>query len=127
MRDRGTIITGLVVFLALVTFPIWYGMAAGADSRPPEIKLPEGDGKCVADTEYMRKDHMELLNRWRDDVVRNDNRIFVASDGRRYYKSLSRTCMSCHHDKAGFCDRCHDYVAVSPYCWDCHVDPKGGQ
>ena len=23
-----------------------------------------------------------------------------------------------------FCDRCHNYLAVSPYCWDCHVDPK---
>ena len=33
-------------------------------------------------------------------------------------------------NKAGFCDRCHDYSGVSgPYCWNCHSDPQshGGE
>ena len=31
------------------------------------------------------------------------------------------TCVHC-----GLCaDACHTYLAVSPYCWDCHVEPKG--
>ena len=37
----------------------------------------------------------------------------------------NNTCMSCHTDKAKFCDRCHDTVGVAPYCWDCHVEPRG--
>jgi hypothetical protein len=39
--------------------------------------------------------------------------------------SLSNTCLDCHSNKAEFCDRCHNYASVSPYCWDCHIDnPK---
>jgi hypothetical protein len=39
--------------------------------------------------------------------------------------SLTGTCLTgCHTNKAEFCDRCHNYAAVSVYCWDCHVDPK---
>jgi hypothetical protein len=38
--------------------------------------------------------------------------------------SLTRTCLDCHSNKAEFCDRCHTYMAVDPYCWDCHVEPK---
>ena len=37
------------------------------------------------------------------------------------------SCMSCHSNKDEFCDRCHDYLAVKPYCWECHVEPKGDQ
>jgi len=38
--------------------------------------------------------------------------------------SLSNTCLSCHTNKAEFCDKCHGYASVDPYCWDCHVDPN---
>ena len=125
MRDRGVILTGLIIFLALVTFPIWSGLASGARSDPPELVLP-AEGQCVASTETMRANHMQLLMEWRDEVVRHNDRIYTTEDGRRYYKSLSGTCMSCHNDKEKFCDRCHNYVAVTPYCWDCHVAPPGG-
>ena len=27
-------------------------------------------------------------------------------------------------DKADFCDKCHTYASVKPYCWDCHTEPK---
>ena len=46
------------------------------------------------------------------------------ADGKTVTMSLSGTCMSCHPNKKEFCDACHDYLAVSPYCWDCHVEPK---
>ena len=75
----------------------------------------------------MRTEHMQLLMDWRDEVVRDNDRIFTTADGRRYYKSLSGTCMSCHANKAGVLRPCHDYLGVTPYCWDCHVEPKGGQ
>jgi hypothetical protein len=127
MRDKGRILVGLAVFLALVTFPVWYNLFAGQPPAPPEPKLPIGGGQCVQDTATMRTDHMALLMEWRDDAVRSNDRIFTTSDGRRYYKSLSATCMSCHAEKSEFCDKCHNYAAVSPYCWDCHVEPTGGQ
>ena len=37
--------------------------------------------------------------------------------------SLTNTCLGCHSNKAQFCDQCHNYLEVTPYCWDCHVDP----
>jgi hypothetical protein len=127
MRDRGAIFAGLVFFLALVTYPIWSGLAAGEGGGPPELVLPPEGEKCVEETSAMRTDHMQLLMEWRDEVVRDNDRIYTTADGRRFYKSLSGTCMSCHADKEQFCDRCHNYVAVTPYCWDCHVEPPGGQ
>lgn len=127
MRDRGPIIAGLVVSLLLITFPVWFNLIAGEPPGPPELRLPPEGGRCVEDTDTMRTEHMQLLMDWRDEVVRSNDRIYTASDGRRYDKSLSRTCMSCHADKGEFCDRCHNYVAVVPYCWDCHVEPKGDQ
>jgi hypothetical protein len=58
-------------------------------------------------------------------VVREGRRDYVSTlSGTTYDMSLSRTCMDCHSNKADFCDRCHDYLAVNPYCWDCHVEPK---
>ena len=42
-----------------------------------------------------------------------------------FQKSLTKTCMKCHENKDQFCDKCHATVSVNPYCWDCHVDPKG--
>ena len=67
------------------------------------------------------------VSEWRDEVVRDNDRIYTAEDNRRYYKSLSGTCMSCHENKGEFCDKCHDYVGVTPYCWDCHVIPEEAQ
>jgi len=127
MHDRARIYIGLVVFLALITFPIWYNMVSGEESEPPEIVLPADETQCILDAEQMRTEHMQLLMDWRDEVVRDKQRIYTTDDGRRFDKSLTRTCMDCHADKAEFCDRCHDYLGVKPYCWDCHVEPKGEQ
>lgn len=124
MHDAGKIFIGLVIFLAVVTSPMWYHMVAGAKPTPPDLVLPADYDKCVESTEYMRVQHMDLLNEWRDDVVRRGDRTHVAPDGTEYDKSLSRTCMTCHDNKEQFCDRCHTYAAVTPYCWTCHVDPK---
>jgi hypothetical protein len=33
------------------------------------------------------------------------------------------TCMQCHTSKKKFCDTCHAYASVTPYCWDCHLAP----
>ena len=71
----------------------------------------------------MRNSHMQLLVDWREQVVRDNQRQFTSYTGKVYEKSLTRTCLQCHTNKAEFCDRCHRYAAVSgPYCWDCHND-----
>jgi hypothetical protein len=126
MYDSGKIIVGILIFIVLFTFPVWYNVAIGNPSAKPEIKLPEGKGKteCVKSANYMRTLHMDLLNEWRDEVVRNDVRYFTASNGKKYEMSLSNTCIDCHSDKAEFCDQCHNYLAVTPYCWDCHIEPQ---
>jgi hypothetical protein len=127
MRDKGRIYIGLLVFLVLATVPIWYNVARSPQTAPPELVLPEGEGACMADADYMRREHMTMVMDWRDEVVRENDRIFTAPDGNRYYKSLTTTCLDCHENKDEFCDRCHDYLSVKPYCWECHVVPKGGQ
>ncbi|RJO66758.1 MAG: cytochrome C [Myxococcales bacterium] len=125
MYDGKKVIVGLVVFLAFALFPVWYNLAAGTSGYMPELKKPEGYTKCVESTPYMRAFHMDLLNQWRDEFVRESDRYHSAPDGTRYWKSLSGTCMKCHANKDTFCDRCHNYVGVTPYCWDCHVQPQG--
>jgi hypothetical protein len=133
MFDAGKVITGLIIFLVLVTFPLWYGAFTGmADEVPdPELAphLTDSEGNvlpgmhCLRDAEYMRASHMDLLNEWRDRVVRDGERLDEAADGRHFVMSLQNTCMSCHSNKANFCDSCHGYMGVSPYCWECHVEP----
>jgi hypothetical protein len=127
MYDAGKIIVGLGVFVILATSPLWLNALMGGSPEVPELKLPtNGSTECVEATEYMRAYHMDLLNQWRDDVVRTGARDYVSgTSGKIYDMSLSRTCMDCHANKAEFCDACHTYTAVSPYCWDCHVEPKG--
>jgi hypothetical protein len=125
MFDAGKVITGLIIFLVLVTFPLWYGALSGQADEVPEVELAAGlEGQsCIRDAEYMRSSHMEMLNEWRDRVVRDNERIYEAPDGRTYVMSLQNTCMSCHANKASFCDRCHGYMGVTPYCWKCHIEP----
>jgi hypothetical protein len=123
MHDAGKIIVGLAIFLAIVTSPIWYHSLTGADPGPPELRIVSESRDCVAPTPYMRALHMDLLNQWRDDSVRSEDAAYVGLGGKIYQKSLSGTCMSCHSNKDEFCDRCHEYVGVKPYCWDCHLEP----
>ena len=125
MYDGGKIITGVVIFLVLVTFPFWGNLGSAAYQRP-ELEKPAEAKKCVEDVNFMRGNHMQMLNQWRDFVVRDGKRVYIAKDGTEYNMSLSNTCLNCHADKTKFCDRCHNSLAVAPYCWDCHItDPKG--
>ena len=125
MYDKGKVIIGLAVFLLLLTIPVWYNLAVGEAGGPPDLQLPADAKACVEAKDFMRASHMDLLNDWRNEVVRENNRIYEAFDGKRYVMSLSKTCMGCHSKKTQFCDRCHSYMGVNtPACWDCHVEPK---
>jgi hypothetical protein len=129
MYDTGKIVAGLAVFVVLATSPLWYNALSAAPPDSPEIQLPtNGSTECVEETEYMRANHMDLLDVWRDTVVREDVRTYTSElSGKSFNMSLSDTCLDCHSNKQQFCDSCHTYSAVTPYCWDCHVIPEGGQ
>jgi len=125
MYDAGKIIGGLVIFLALVTSPMWYNMASGKADFKPDPKIITTAKECVMPTDYMEAKHMDLLFEWRDEVVRQGIRTHIAPDGKEYNMSLTKTCLDCHSNKSEFCDACHNYSAVGqPNCWDCHVVPE---
>jgi hypothetical protein len=122
MYDTGKVITGIIIFVAIFTLPFWW--QAGKAAQVPKPQLPKDQKQCVEDTAYMRTSHMQLLNQWRNSVVRDHNRVFVNARGKRFEMSLSNTCLKCHSSKTKFCDQCHNYLAVKPYCWDCHLTPE---
>ncbi|MBW2660656.1 MAG: sulfate reduction electron transfer complex DsrMKJOP subunit DsrJ [Deltaproteobacteria bacterium] len=127
MNDKNKIITGLIIFIVIITFPFWYNM--GKASPVPEPKLTDKAKlakECLEPKAFMKAEHMQILDVWRDSVVRTANRVYVNKNGKKFNMSLSsgeNSCMGCHSNKADFCDKCHDYASVRPYCWDCHIEP----
>ncbi|MBW2684002.1 MAG: cytochrome C, partial [Deltaproteobacteria bacterium] len=63
-------------------------------------------------------------NEWRDGVLRDGERDVITVGGKQYRKGLQMACMQCHTSKEKFCDTCHDYTSVKPFCWDCHLTPE---
>ncbi len=129
MYDIAKIILGIIIFLAIATSPFWFNQATGqAEYMPDPViysKNIPGQEACVMPVDFMRSSHMDLLNEWRQTVVRDGNRIFISPDGKEYRMSLTNTCMTCHPNKSEFCDKCHNFMAVTePDCWNCHVQPK---
>jgi hypothetical protein len=124
MYDSGKIIAGIIIFLILITSPVWYNVVSGKAAYTPKLEIVTKEKQCVEPKQFMRAKHMELMDEWRLSVVRAGNRIYTASDGRTYDMSLTRTCLGCHSNKEQFCDRCHNYASVTPTCWNCHVIPK---
>lgn len=128
MYNGGKIIAGLIIFVALVTFPFYNNFGTVNVKPEPKIDTPEiqkmEKKHCIEPKAVMKGEHMQILNNWRDSVVRDGNRVYIASDGTHYTMSLQNTCMKCHSNKKEFCDKCHNYMAVTPYCWDCHIAPK---
>ncbi len=137
---------GIIVFLALFTAPFWLNFGSSKYEYPdvalPKAKaadvkawgaLPEAERlekpgtACVEPKEFMRAEHMQLLNSWRDEALREEKREYISSSGVKWEISLQNTCMKCHTNKAEFCDKCHNANSVDPYCWDCHVAPKGNE
>lgn len=96
--------------------------AGGASGVPaPVIQKGQGD-KCVEDTQYMRRNHMEVLEHHRDKTMR---------EGIRTKQHSLKNCIECHAtpDASGqrtvlgkdhFCQSCHTYAAVKIDCFQCH-------
>ena len=128
MYDKGKVLLGIFVFLAIFTIPFWYsltswGVAENELDLAPATKPLIDDGKtCVESAEWMRTHHPKLLVDWRDEAVRGADRDYMSSEyGTVFDKSLTDTCLEqCHTKKSEFCDQCHTYTAVKPDCWECH-------
>lgn len=85
---------------------------------------------CVEPTEYMRRNHMEVIRHQRDTTVYG---------GIRSTKHSLAGCVECHvgydaqHKPVGidgdgqFCAACHDYAAVKLNCFDCHATVPEGE
>jgi len=131
--NKGPVFLGIVVFLALALFPFYNNFGKVNKKPDPKTDTPEimeyeklnGKKECVESKAFMRAEHMVLINDWRDSVVREMNRQYVSTaTGKRFPMSLQNGCMKCHSSKKKFCDECHNYMAVKPFCWDCHIQPK---
>jgi hypothetical protein len=123
MYNGRYVLIGLGVFALVFTYPFWANLGR-ASYAPPDLKYPKNEKECVLPKAEMRVKHMVILNEWRDWVVRDGQRDFVTSSGKSFRMSLTDGCMKCHDDKKEFCDKCHTPLAVSPYCWDCHIIPN---
>jgi [DsrC]-trisulfide reductase subunit J len=125
MYDGGKIITGLIIFFILLLFPVWYQWGKTASVPDPQLtETAKKANQCVENKDFMKTQHMKMLDQWRSEVVRDGERYYTSSEGKMYYKSIQVTCMECHSNKTKFCDQCHNYMGISPFCWDCHVAPK---
>ncbi|NWH04668.1 sulfate reduction electron transfer complex DsrMKJOP subunit DsrJ [Desulfobacter latus] len=127
--SKNMIMAGLVVFVLAVLSPFWLNLITSTQAAPEPELLGKAAKvkKCVLDKYEMRAEHMYLLDVWRDSVVRDAARKYTGTNGETFNMSLStgeNSCLGCHEDKAKFCDSCHDYASVSPYCWECHTNPK---
>ena len=99
--------------------------------RVPMPIIPMGQGEnCVEDTDFMRRNHMNILMHQRDDTM---------YAGVRTKQHSLKECISCHavqgpdakpvtvSSPQHFCRSCHDYAAVKIDCFQCHASrPEGG-
>ena len=98
MQKKTNIVVGILVFLLVMSAPIWMNFGKDAAASNVEVSLDTptinalDEKKCIYDTEYMRENHMEILHQWKVQVVRDDNRVMVTPDGREFDMSLQNTC-----------------------------------
>lgn len=111
----------------LVLALMWSLAVAGAGNLNAEVTANSkaaGLQQCVEPTEFMRKNHMELLLHQRDQTM---------YQGIRTTEHSLVECISCHAEKDPegnfvainakdqFCQSCHVATAVSIDCFQCHA------
>ena len=102
-------------------------LADDGDSIKPNIPKGMGD-QCVAETDFMRRNHMDLLKHDRD---------LTMYHGLREIDFSLKGCIDCHavtdtkgealtiKDERHFCRTCHDFAAVTVDCFQCHASRPG--
>jgi len=65
--DKGMVIIGLCIFVGVITFPFWFNLGNAAPAPEPKIADKAKAAKeCVMPKAYMKVEHMQILNEWRD-------------------------------------------------------------
>ena len=127
MYNAKAVIIGIVIFVAIFSSPFWTSWI-GQTYQKTGVVLPAGEKTCIEETEFRRAQHMRLLDEWRDQALREENRVYVSAlDGRKWVISLQNTCLKCHSNYTEFCEKCHVANSVYPYCWTCHIIPTEGK
>ncbi|KLU62229.1 hypothetical protein CEB3_c14490 [Peptococcaceae bacterium CEB3] len=119
------IYVGIFLFLILLISPFLANIGEANAPPAPSLNTPVINAlavkQCIEPAEFMRVYHMQLLNQWRDEAVRQGKYVYVSSTGKKYRISLENTCLKCHSNEEKFCQRCHTYAGVKIYCWECHL------
>lgn len=117
-----------VVFCVIVLSPFMVNIGNAQTAPVIKIDTPTIDAKgatqCILPTEDIKSTHMQMLETWRNAVVRDGQVSCTNKDGQVMDMSLDDTCLACHSNRQEFCDACHEYVNVEPYCWECHDGSK---
>ena len=97
MYKGGRIIAFAALFCLAVLSPFIVNLANAAPAPETSLDTPainaQQTKECVASTEYMKDNHMQLLDEWRNDVVRDGSREYESASGQVYEKSLDGTCL----------------------------------
>ncbi len=119
----------LGAFLLACALPLaWAGNGTKESSRVPKPNVTAEKGKkCVADTEFMRRNHMKLLLHHRIAAVHE-------GDNQKTDKFSIVNCVNCHASAkdnsvtgpGDFCQSCHAYAAVKITCFECHSSKPSG-
>lgn len=115
---RGLISVGLAGTLCVLA-----AQASGDSFVTPGSKAASQE-RCVEPTDFMRRNHMELIKHQRDETVHG---------GIRATEHSLAGCIECHasygddgapvpvDQEEQFCGACHAFTAVSLNCFDCHA------
>jgi len=100
-------------------------VAVAVSGRVPVPAIPAANADvCVENTDFMRRNHMDLLDHQRDETMH---------EGIRSKQHSLKECISCHavlgaddvpvtvSSPEHFCRSCHDYAAVKVDCFQCHA------
>jgi len=125
--------TGLAFVLGCVLCGVLGGALPAIAAEGPASRVPKpvvaisAPGQCVEDTQFMLRNHMEILKHHRDQTVHQ---------GVRTTQHSLANCVACHASKAtgrvtgskdAFCESCHRFAAVTLDCFECHADhPPAG-
>ncbi|MEA3277939.1 MAG: sulfur reduction protein DsrJ [Pseudomonadota bacterium] len=97
--------------------------AAGDSYVVPGSKAAQLEN-CVEPTDFMRRNHMEVIQHQRDETVHN---------GIRSTQHSLAGCIECHvsyeaestpvpvDSEGQFCETCHNFAAVGVNCFGCHA------
>lgn len=128
MSKNGKIIAAIIIFILIIALPFIYNW--GKSNKGPGININTGatGQQCIEPADWMKANHMKLLDQWRNEAVREGKTVYVNSQGKSYNIGID-TCLNCHYDPAvnpadQFCVKCHDYASVKPTCWNCHPWPN---